>query len=106
MIGREKLFAIFDGVLASSDADDTEVFFHGQDFGLTRYANTYIHQNIDTNNANINIRTSYKTVSSEANLFYTPLFSFLTVKYRGRPRSVLRMVLVYMVIFANPGYRF
>lgn len=59
MIGREKLFAIFDGVLASSGADDTEVFFHGEDFGLTRFANTYIHQNIYTNNANITIRVAF-----------------------------------------------
>lgn len=58
MIGREKLFSIFDGVLGISDADDTEIFFHGEDFGLTRYANNYIHQNIDTNNANISIRVA------------------------------------------------
>ena len=58
MIGKEKLFAIFDSIIASSDTDDTEIFFHGEDFGLTRYANTYIHQNIDKANADITIRVA------------------------------------------------
>ncbi len=58
MIGREKLFAIFDSIIARSKADDTEIFYHAQDFGLTRYANTFIHQNIDKVDSDISIRVA------------------------------------------------
>ncbi len=58
IIGREKLFTILDSILAASKADDTEIFYYGQDFGLTRYANTFIHQNIERNDATISIRVA------------------------------------------------
>jgi len=58
IIGREKLLTILDSILASSKADDTEIFYHGENFGLTRYANTYIHQNIERNNATIVMRAA------------------------------------------------
>ena len=58
IIGREKLLTILEGILASSKMDDTEIFYHGENFGLTRYANTYIHQNIERNNATIVIRVA------------------------------------------------
>lgn len=46
MIGKEKIFRLLKEVVDRSEAEQTEAFFTGSDFGLTRYANSYIHQNI------------------------------------------------------------
>jgi predicted Zn-dependent protease len=58
MIGKEKLFAKLEKVLASSPADQTEILFIGNSTGLTRYANSYIHQNAHETNSKIYIRTA------------------------------------------------
>lgn len=57
MIGKEKLFAKLEKVLAQSKADQTEIVFIGTESGLTRYANSAIHQNVFENNGRIYFRT-------------------------------------------------
>lgn len=57
MIGKEKLFTTFEKVARSSKADETEIVYIGNDTGLTRYANSTIHQNVNESNAKVYIRT-------------------------------------------------
>jgi len=57
MIGKEKLFSTFEKVVKSSKADETEITYVGNDTGLTRYANSTIHQNVNESNAQVFIRT-------------------------------------------------
>jgi PmbA protein len=57
MIGQDKLFSTFEKVAQSSKADETEIVFIGSDSGLTRFANSAIHQNVNESNAMIFFRT-------------------------------------------------
>lgn len=57
MIGKDKLFSIFEKVAKSSKADETEIVYIGSNFGLTRFANSTIHQNVNESNAKVLIRT-------------------------------------------------
>jgi len=57
MIGQDKLFAIFEKVAKSSKADETEIVYVGSNYGLTRFANSIIHQNVNEDNARIFFRT-------------------------------------------------
>lgn len=57
MIGKKTLFATLDKVMALSPADETEIVFIGTESGLTRYANSAIHQNVHENNCKILFRT-------------------------------------------------
>lgn len=57
MIGREKLFATLEKALVASSADQTEIVFVGREDGLTRYANSHIHQNVFEDNRKIFFRT-------------------------------------------------
>ncbi len=59
MIGKEKLFARLEKVLAYSPADETEIIYVGNESGLTRYANSAIHQNVFENNSKIYFRTVF-----------------------------------------------
>ncbi|MFH1699828.1 MAG: TldD/PmbA family protein [Candidatus Zixiibacteriota bacterium] len=58
MIGKQKLIASFKKALVYSKADDTEIVFIGSESGLTRYANSAIHQNVHENNCKIFVRTA------------------------------------------------
>jgi len=57
MIGKDKLFSTFEKVVKTSRADETEIVYIGEDNGLTRFANSTIHQNVNESNARILIRT-------------------------------------------------
>lgn len=57
MIGKEKLLAKLEKTLSSSRADETDVVFVGNETGLTRYANSTIHQNVFENNSRIIFRS-------------------------------------------------
>ncbi len=57
MIGQDKLFAIFEKVAKASKADETEIVYVGSNYGLTRFANSIIHQNVNEDNARIFFRT-------------------------------------------------
>ena len=57
MIGQKKLTERLERVLAQSKADQTEIVFVGNESGLTRYANSYIHQNVFESNNRILFRS-------------------------------------------------
>ncbi|MFQ6058732.1 MAG: TldD/PmbA family protein [Anaerolineae bacterium] len=56
MLGRERVREITEQVLAHSTADQTEVLVLGQESGLTRFANSYIHQNVAEANVEVRVR--------------------------------------------------
>ena len=57
MIGKEKLLKKLESVLAHSTADQTEIVYIGDEFGLTRFANSFIHQNVYENNCRVLFRS-------------------------------------------------
>jgi len=57
MIGKDKLFSTFEKVIKSSKADQTEIVCIGTDYGLTRFANSTIHQNVNESDTKVMIRT-------------------------------------------------
>jgi predicted Zn-dependent protease len=50
--------SLLDRIIKSSPADDTEVIFSAQNYGLTRFAANIIHQNMSEENALISIRVA------------------------------------------------
>ena len=57
MIGKDKLFSIFEKVAKSGKADEIEITYLGNNTGLTRFANSTIHQNVNESDAHVLIRT-------------------------------------------------
>ena len=57
MLGKEKLKAIADRVLALSSADQTEVLVLGDDEHLTRFAANVIHQNVSETDVTVRVRS-------------------------------------------------
>ncbi|MBN1874375.1 MAG: TldD/PmbA family protein [Anaerolineae bacterium] len=57
MLGKEKLTAIAEQVLALSNADQTEVLIVSADEHLTRFASNVIHQNVSERDASVRVRT-------------------------------------------------
>ncbi len=58
MIGKEKLLKKLQDILVKSSAEETEIVFAGNESGLTRFANSHIHQNVFENNARILFRSA------------------------------------------------
>ncbi|MEE9554334.1 MAG: TldD/PmbA family protein, partial [candidate division Zixibacteria bacterium] len=58
MIGREKILKLLDSVAKKSKANTTEILFMGSDSGLTRYANSCIHQNVAESDGKVTFRVS------------------------------------------------
>jgi len=58
MRGEKETHAILERVLGLSKADQTEALFRGQDSYLTRFANSYIHQNVSESNAELRVRVA------------------------------------------------
>ncbi len=59
MLGPDKIREITNQVLAFSKADQTEVLFTGTDSALTRFANSFIHQNVAETNTEVRVRVVY-----------------------------------------------
>jgi PmbA protein len=59
MIGKEKLFTLLNSVLKKSEADQTEAIFIGSESGLTRFANSSIHQNVFERNSRVYLRAVF-----------------------------------------------
>jgi PmbA protein len=53
MIGKEKIIRLLKEVIKESKVKQAEAVLIGSDYGLTRYANSFIHQNIADQNNNI-----------------------------------------------------
>jgi len=58
MIGESRILTMLRAAMAHSDADQTEAVFIGNSSGLTRYANSYIHQNVAETNTTVIFRTA------------------------------------------------
>lgn len=58
MIGKDKIFSTLEKVMADSKADQTEAVFSGSSVGLTRFANSFIHQNVAETNATVYFRVA------------------------------------------------
>ncbi len=56
MFSQAKIKEITDHILSHSTADQTEVLYWGDDSRLTRFANSYIHQNVAESNAEVRVR--------------------------------------------------
>jgi len=56
MLGEEKIRQITAKVLGLSQADQTEVLIFSDDRQLTRFANSYIHQNVAESNVRVRVR--------------------------------------------------
>lgn len=59
MIGREEAQRLARTALEHSQADQTEVLLLGEDSGLTRFANSYIHQNVAESNLEVRVRVAH-----------------------------------------------
>lgn len=58
MIGKDKIFSTLGKALDKSPAEQTEAVFVGTSSGLTRYANSYIHQNVYESTTKIYFRVA------------------------------------------------
>ncbi len=56
LLGESELKKIADRILAASTADQTEVLLFANDSALTRFANSYIHQNVAQTSVDISVR--------------------------------------------------
>ncbi|MHB1006992.1 MAG: TldD/PmbA family protein [Chloroflexota bacterium] len=59
MIGKDQVQALARLALEHSRADQTEVVLLGEDSGLTRFANSYIHQNVAESNLEVRVRVVF-----------------------------------------------
>jgi len=57
MLGEAEVRRIGEAVLAASRADQTEVAVFAADSALTRFANNYIHQNVEHSDADVRVRS-------------------------------------------------
>lgn len=58
MIEPQKAYSIIDQILEASKAEQTEVILFSNQSGLTRFANSEIHQNVEENDATVLIRAA------------------------------------------------
>lgn len=59
MIGRERAKSIAQQALEHSRASQTEVLLLGEESGLTRFSNSYIHQNVAESNTELRVRAVF-----------------------------------------------
>lgn len=59
VMGQERVLQILHDVLSYATADQTEVSFNGEETSLTRFANNYIHQNVNERNTSIRVRSIF-----------------------------------------------
>ena len=59
MLSREKCQELFDLVLRSSEADETEILVGDGAHALTRFANNAIHQNVAEEGCSLSVRTVF-----------------------------------------------
>lgn len=59
MLGPDRLFADAESLFGQTDADGVEVSFWTHEKGMTRFANSYIHQNMAEQNRTCTIRVAY-----------------------------------------------
>jgi predicted Zn-dependent protease len=57
---KDEVLAILERVLSASTADQCEAYLSGISWGLTRFANNYIHQNVYEDNVLLTVRTVFR----------------------------------------------
>ena len=62
MIGEKKLKLLAEQVLLLSTADETEVLLWVSENGLTRFANSHIHQNVSWEDMSISVRVIFEKI--------------------------------------------
>ena len=58
MIGKDNILTLLTAVLKKSEADQTEAVYIGGESGLTRFANSAIHQNVSERNSRVYFRAA------------------------------------------------
>src|SRR5574341_2481860 len=58
MIGKEKIFSLLQPIIKKSPADQTEAVLINGSGGVSRYANSFIHQNMFETNSRVYFRVS------------------------------------------------
>ncbi len=58
MIGKDKILNLLNSVIQKSKADLTEAVYIGGESGLTRFANSTIHQNVSERNSRVYFRVA------------------------------------------------
>ncbi|MGD2249077.1 MAG: TldD/PmbA family protein [Candidatus Methanofastidiosia archaeon] len=56
---KDEVLSILNQVIKISTADQVEAYYSGKDWGLTRFANSYIHQHVEENNAELTVRAIF-----------------------------------------------
>lgn len=56
---KEEVLSVLEKVITLSEADQCEAYFSGKSWGLTRFANSYIHQNVVEDNAELTVRVVF-----------------------------------------------
>jgi PmbA protein len=59
ILGRDKIIKLLQHGLGFATADQTEITFSGSRNSLTRFANNYIHQNVNESNTTIRVRSIF-----------------------------------------------
>ena len=97
MIGKERIIKLLKSVVTESKADTTEILFIGTDSGLTRYANSRIHQNVAESDSRVVFRVSIGkkvgTVSTnilEKDALLKSLGSAIEVARHSRPNRYFK----------------
>ena len=57
--GKDEVLSLLEQVLSASTADQCEAYLSGLSWGLTRFANNYIHQHVHEDNALLTVRTVF-----------------------------------------------
>ena len=82
MIGKKETKKIVNLVLKETKADQIEIIIFNYDQALTRYANNYIHQNVNESDTTISIRAIFgKKIGSAATNSLDPKRIKETVKW-------------------------
>ena len=59
MIMKEDVLSLLEKAVSMSSADQCEVYLSGRNWGLTRFANSYIHQNVLEDNKELTVRVVF-----------------------------------------------
>ena len=59
MLGKDKALELLHDALGYTKADQTEIVYSGSESALTRFANSYIHQNVSESNTSVTVRAIF-----------------------------------------------
>ena len=97
MIGKDKIFTTLEKVIANSKADQTEAVFLGSSVGLTRFANSHIHQNVAESNTRVFFRSAIDGKVGTA--------STNSLKQEDLLRTMKNSLEIARLLPANPNFK-